>query len=367
MILLNPGPVNLSPGVRQALTAPDLCHREPEFAELQSSIRRRLLEVYHLLPAHWAAVLLTGSGTAAVEAMITSLIPRDGRLLVVENGAYGERMSNIARIHRIEHRALRRGWGDAIATRELVESLDKQPAISHVALVHHETTTGRLNRLAEIGALCRARGVDVLVDAVSSFGAEALDFEAWGIVACAATANKCLHGAPGVSFVVAQRSAIFAASQVPRTLYLDLATYCREQDSHGTPFTQSVPVFYALAQALKELADEEGGWRQRRRHYTELVRRVRQGLADLGIRPLLAEEESSVALSAYHLPEGLGYAELHDGLKERGFVIYAGQGEFARRIFRVSTLGAITREDIERFLLAFEEILNDAHARPPLA
>jgi 2-aminoethylphosphonate-pyruvate transaminase len=357
VILLNPGPVNLSPGVREALAGPDLCHREPEFSALQSSIRQALLGLYELDPKDWAPVLLTGSGTAAVEAMIASLVPARGRLLVLENGVYGERMSRIAQVHGIDLVRHQRRWGETLSMGELENLLEGDAEITHLAMVHHETTTGRLNRLDALGALCRDRGLGLLVDAVSSFGGEALEFENWGIAACAATANKCLHGVPGTAFVVMRRSAL--AGCAARSLYLDLASYCREQDRGGTPFTQSVQAFYALGQALRELA-EEGGWRSRHRRYRQLARQVREGLTAEGVRPLLAEEDSSVVLSAYHLPEGVGYDRLHDGLKERGFVIYAGQGGLAASIFRVSTMGAIGARDLDRFLTAFREVLHRA-------
>lgn len=354
VILLNPGPVKLSAAVRAALTGPDLCHREPEFAELQASIRRRLLAVYGLLPAAWAPVLLAGSGTAAVEAMVSSLTPAKAKLLVIENGVYGERLSRIAKAYNIAHEALSYVWGTPFSINDVEGALEQDSRISGIAVVHHETTTGRLNDLAALDELCRSRGVDLLVDAVSSFGAERLNFERSAIVGCAATANKCLHGAPGVSLVIARRDRLAAGAA--RTLYLDLANYCREQDARATPFTQPVHLFYALDRALEELS-EQGGWQLRRQRYRELALKVRAGLASLGVRPLLPEQDSSAVLAAYHLPEGMSYAALHDALKACGFVIYAGQGELARRIFRVAVMGAITDADIERFIDAIRTVM----------
>lgn len=355
MILLNPGPVVLSRRVRRALGGPDLCHREPEFAALQHTIRRGLLQVYDLDPSRYAAVLLTGSGTAAMEAMVASLVPDGGTLAVIENGVYGERLSKIADIHGIAHAVFRAGWGAAIDLESLAAWLRGAREVTHLAVVHHETTTGRLNPVAAIGALCRERGIGLLVDGVSSFGAEALDFDGWGIAACAATANKCLHGVPGTSFVIARREALSSPGVRPRTLYLDLDSYCRAQDAGGTPFTQSVQSFYALAEALAEF-HEEGGRPARQARYAALARQVRDGLKAMGIRPLLADGASSVVLHAYHLPDGIAYATLHDHLKARGFVIYSGQGGLAGTIFRVSTMGAIAAADMERFLAAFRAL-----------
>lgn len=356
MILLNPGPVNLSDRVRNALLKPDLCHREIEFTHLQTTIRNQLLKVYDLDGDRWAAVLLTGSGTAAVEAMLTSMVPVEGKLLVIENGVYGERLSHIARIHRIPLIRLKHDWGAEVDFSRLQNCLDENPDLTHLAVVHHETTTGRLNQLGPIASLCRDRGVKLLVDGVSSFGAEALAFEEWDICACAATANKCLHGVPGAAFVMVQRHAL-SDTNIKRTLYLDLATYCQAQDQGGTPFTQSVQTFYAFGEALAELADQ-GGWVGRQQHYRELANLVRQGLIANGIQPLLPDASSSVVLHAYHLPTGVSYEEFHDRLKAGGFIIYAGQGELARSIFRVSTMGAITHQDMENFLASVQGIVN---------
>jgi len=360
MILLNPGPVNLSEGVRNALTGEDLCHRESEFGDLQEIIRQGLLDAYGLVAPHWTAVLLTGSGTAAMEAMMSSLIPQDGKVLVIENGVYGERLATIARIHGIKQQSLKYAWGECFAPGDVEKALNEESAITHVAMVHHETTTGRLNDLAQVGELCRSRAIGLLVDTVSSFGAEELDFEGWGITACAGAANKCLHGVPGAAFVISRRAPLLAGAEGPRrTLYLDLANYCREQDKRSTPFTPSVQVFYGFAQALQEFSGQ-GGWSSRHERYRALAHNVRLGLGKLGIRPLLPEQASSVVLSAFRLPDAVSYTALHDALKARGFVIYAGQGELVRNIFRVSTMGAITGADIDQFLCAVEEVLREA-------
>lgn len=361
MILLNPGPVNLTTTVRAALTRPDLCHREAEFADLQDEIRRGLLDIYGLAPQTWAAVLLAGSGTAAVEAMLTSLLPHDGKLLIAENGVYGERFTTLARIHGIAHRHVTFPWGDKLDPTVIEHALKAESGMTHLAVVHHETTTGRLNDLAELGVLCAAHGVELLVDAVSSFGAEEVDFTRWNIAAAAATANKCLHGVPGLSLVIARRSALFA--DIPkRTLYFDLANHCRAQDRRSVVFTPPVQLCYALAQAVTELR-EQGGWRARGQQYRSLARSVRNGLLALGIQPLLAEHESSVALTAYHLPENIDYDTWHDELKACGFVIYAAQGYLAQRLFRISIMGEVTPYDIARLLLACRKIIT-AHTAP---
>ncbi len=344
-LLLNPGPVTLSERVRNSLLLPDLCHREPEFFDLQDEIRARLLQVHALDPSIWAAVLLTGSGTAAVEAMVSSLVPQDGQLLVLENGVYGERITRIAQIHRIDYETLAHDWTAAIDLDRLRGRLGQAPVITHVAVVHHETTTGRLNDLSAIAAVCAEFGVSLLVDAVSSFGAELLEF-APAITAIAATANKCLHGVPGAAFVILRRSALAAAPT--RSLYLDLAGWCREQDRRSTPFTPSVHAYYALREALREF-DDAGGLQARHRQYGQLADQAADGLQKLGILPLMPARDASVVLRAYRLP-ACGYARLHDELKAQGFIIYAGQGTLSRQLFRISTMGAVAAADVARLL-----------------
>jgi 2-aminoethylphosphonate-pyruvate transaminase len=356
MHLLNPGPVNLTERVRRSLLQPDLCHRESEFFDLQDEARERLLGTYELNPSSWCAVLMTASGTGAVESMVAALVPPAGRVLVVENGVYGERIAEICAQHHIAHERAAGDWmeaprPDAIAAR--LDGASPEARFSHLAIVHHETTTGRLNDLEPIAAICRARGVGMLVDAVSSFGAEALNFSDESLMAVAGTANKCLHGVPGIAFVIVRRAALARAAS--RAYYLDLGRLARLQDERGTPFTPAVHACYGLVEALREF-DEAGGRPARYRRYGALAERVRRGLADCGIEAVIPAEESSVVLRAYRLPEGVGYRALHDALKADGFVIYAGQGHLARTLFRISTMGEVTPEDIDRLLRCFTRL-----------
>jgi 2-aminoethylphosphonate-pyruvate transaminase len=355
-ILLNPGPVSLSEGVRKAATSADLCHREPEYFTLQDRVRSALLEVYGCDGGEWSSVLLGGSGTTALEAMMSSLLPRDARLLILENGVYGERISHIAGIHGIPHESLAHDWLDAIDFERVEQSL-AEGGFSHVAAVHHETTTGRLNDVTRLARLCEAHGVALLLDAVSSFGAEAIPFESPALMACAGTANKCLHGIPGLCFVISRRSALNDAPESPRSLCLHLPLWAKEQDRQSTPFTPAVNGVLALDRALDELA-AEGGWRARHAHYGQLAGQVGRTLSALGVRPMLAAGESSCVLTAYRLPDGRAYAEVHDGLKQRGFIIYAGQGRLASGMFRVSTMGDIGRYEIERLLAALTAVFS---------
>ena len=344
MILLNPGPVTLSNRVRNALSGPDLCHREEEFGLLQQSIRDKLLRVYNLSNENWAPVLLTGSGTAAVEAMLISCIPAEGKTLVIENGVYGERISEMLKSYAIHHDRHTNEWGANIDINSLRVMLSKKK-YSHAVLVHHETTTGRLNELSEISELCARYGTKLLVDAVSSFGAEAIPFENETIAACAATANKCLHGVPGTSFVLLRRS-LFKDTMAPRrSVYLDLFKYLKAQDGEGTPFTQSVQSFYALEEALKEFFDQ-GGRKSRYEIYKQRMAKISEVLNSLRIKPFLPSNVNSVVLRSFLLPSEKTYEEVHRSLKTQGFIIYAGQNQYRDKLFRISLMGDISNKDL---------------------
>jgi 2-aminoethylphosphonate-pyruvate transaminase len=357
VLLLNPGPVSLSERVRRSLLQPDLCHRESEFFDLQEEARTRLLSTYSLSALEWSAVLMTASGTAAVESMVAALVPQNGRLLIIENGVYGERIALICAQYSIAHERLigdRMQAPDFNAVAARLEAQSKSAAFTHVAIVHHETTTGRLNDVQKLANICRAHGAGLLVDAVSSFGVEAIDFANPTLVAVAATANKCLHGVPGAAFVIARRGALSAAAS--RTYYLDLGRLARLQDERNTPFTPAVHAYYALVEALREYA-ELGGRQARYQHYAALAERVRAGLATLGIKSVLPPHESSVVLRSYYLPVGMSYVRMHDALKAHGFVIYAGQGDLSKSLFRISTMGNLTTSDIDRLLECFARML----------
>jgi len=353
-ILLNPGPVSLSEGVRRAVTRVDLCHREPEYFELQDKVIRGLLDIYSCDPEQWTSVLIGGSGTSAMEAMMASLLPQDTRLLVLENGVYGERLSRIAKIYGIPNQPLKAAWGDAIDL-DALDNLLASGEYSHVAAVHHETTTGRLNPVNEIASLCTTHGIQLLLDAVSSFAAESIPFEEPSLQAIAATANKCLHGIPGLAMVLCRRDALEQDIE-PRSLSLHLPAWAEQQARQSTPFTPAVNAVLGLTQALEELA-RQGGWKARRSRYRKLATRVANTLGELGVHEWIAAEDSSCVLRSYHLPATLTYTELHDGLKQQGFIIYAGQGELAAKLFRISTMGEISDYDMARLEQALQIVI----------
>jgi 2-aminoethylphosphonate-pyruvate transaminase len=343
----------LSDGVRRAVTSVDLCHREPEFFELQDEIIRALVDIYQNDPGQWTAVLVGGSGTSAMEAMLVSLLPHDANVLVLENGVYGERLSRIANIYGIKNQALAANWGEAIDLPAVADIL-ASGGFTHLLAVHHETTTGRLNPVDEIASMCSDHGVKLLLDAVSSFGAESIPFDQDSLQGLAATANKCLHGIPGLAMVLCRREALQQDIE-PRSLSLNLTGWAEMQANQSTPFTPAVNAMLGLAQALREL-HKQGGWQARNLRYRKLAARVAETCQALGVEQWLPAEQSSCVLRSYHLPAGMTYNELHDGLKQHGFIIYAGQGELAEKLFRISTMGEISDYDMARLEQALQTV-----------
>lgn len=348
MILLNPGPVNVSPRVTAALARGDICHREPECAELLARIRDRLVRAF-APGGGFTAVLVSGSGTAAVEMAVASVLSPRGRLVVAANGVYGERIAAMAAAHGLAHTVVAGEWTrppDAAR----VEAALEAPDVEALAVVHHETTTGLRNPVAELGALARRHGKLFLVDAVSGLAGDPLDLDAVDLVA--GTGNKCIQALPGLAFVLVREEVLARLAAYPaRSLYLSLGTYAKSP----MPFTPAVQAAYALDEALAELLEE--GVEGRIARLAAAASLLRAGFARLGLEIVLPAALRSNTITSLRFPSGHAYSSLHDGLKARGFVIYEGQGWFAKEAFRVANMGALTTIDFERFLAALAEVL----------
>ena len=356
-ILLNPGPANTSQAVKDAMVTPDLCHREPEFFEVMRECRTRLAGLA-VGGDSFATVLFTGSGTAAVEATVGSVVPRARALRVVVNGVYGDRLVKIARAHGIPAISLAYDITTPVAARDVEGALRAHPEVSHVAVVHHETTTGLLNPVADVARATARAGRRLIVDAMSSLFGEPLDVAADGIDFVTASANKCLQGLPGVSFVLGRRTALDALrGQAARSVYLDLHGHYASQEVDNTPFTPAVQVLHAMREALAELARE--GVAARIRRYAENARVLREGMSALGFEILVPEGARSNILTTFRLLPGLAYDPLHDALKRRGYIIYAGQGDLRTYAFRVSNMGTLTPRDMEGVVAAFGDALRE--------
>lgn len=359
--LLNPGPVNTTAEVKSALVHRDVCHRDSNFSELMVSLTGKLRRIFRGSPDHTVCVV-TGSGTSAMECAISSVVPRDRKILVVDNGAFGERMLEIARLHEMDIVHLRYAWGDRVRAADVERAFENHPDIAVVAMVHHETSVGLLNPVREVGQVCRRMDALFLVDAVSSLGAEDLDVVRDNIDVCWGSANKCLHAISGVGFLcVSPRVWPAIESVKPRTYYLDLKRYRRYIDELAqTPFTPAVSGYFALEQAASEfLAD---GHRARLAMYRARNRRMRDGLAALGMAPLTRTGFESHSVTTCCVPAGIRFQDLYKRLKQRGYIVYACKDVLAERFMQVANMGDLPLSSIDEFLLATAEVIAELRA-----
>ncbi|MBM4120249.1 MAG: aminotransferase class V-fold PLP-dependent enzyme [Nitrospira sp.] len=363
MILLNPGPVNVTERVRKALHKPDICHREPECAELLQGIRHKLLKAF--VPgaeSEYTAVLLTSSGTAAVEAAALSSLPHGKRMLVINNGVYGERISSMIGVHRLGVAELKMDWTKRPDPEQLRLALRQHQEVHVVAMVHHETTTGLINPIKEIAEVVDSQNRAFLVDSVSGLAGEALDIAGSKLYMVAGTAGKCIQGFPGMSFVLIRKGFMERMKGYPmRSWYLHLPHYYEDNQAAAIPFTPAVQVAYAFNEALDELLEE--GVATRIQRYKKVSAKIRERMKALGVKPLLPANHQSNTITCFHLPEGLAYQTLHDRLKEQGYVIYAGQGKLESKVFRIANMGALSVQDVDGFLAAFQKVLETSTIR----
>ncbi len=355
-ILLCPGPVNLTNHVRAALSGPEMCHREPEFSHLLQTVRAKLVHALGL-DQRTTAVLIGGSGTAGLEAAVLSSVEAGKRVLVINNGVYGSRIVQVARVHQIPCVEIRSPLTERPDLGRLTAALKRDSQISTVAMVHHETSTGMLNPVEEVGALVKKFHRRFLVDAISSLGAEALDLTKHHIGLCVGSAGKCLHGPPGLSFVLLSEEEVgrIAKSRSPRSFYLDLGLHLRSQEAGNPPFTPAVPLIAAFHAAMDELIREK--LKVRIARYRQRAEFLRQGFRKLRLGFLLEEKLLSNTLTSLWLPKGKSYGQLHDGLKKAGYIIYAGQSELKDKILRVAHMGQLFQADLKGFLQALKGVI----------
>jgi 2-aminoethylphosphonate-pyruvate transaminase len=355
LTLLCPGPVGTSARVKAALANADIAHRDRAFVDVLSRLTARLRRVA-AAPDH-DVLVLGGGATAATEAALATFVGSDERLLVVSNGAFGERIAEMAQCLRMPMSHLRYDWGEPIVLEQLQGMLDGDPRIRAVAMVHHETSVGRLNPVNEVGRLLAPRHLRYLVDVVSSLGAEEFDMVRSRASLVIGSANKCLHGVAGASFVITRPELWNETEHVrPRSMYLDLRRYRRAQRENGqTPFTPSVPAIVALEEALHELEDQ-GGVPARRATYQALHTRLRAGLIGLGFKLRFDGPGGASSLAVAQLPSGISYDSFYQDLRQRGFLVYRGKGPVSHDCFLVANMGDIRLETVDRFLETVADI-----------
>ncbi len=363
-LLFTPGPLTTSATVKEAMLR-DLGSRDREFIGVVRAIRERLLAIGGA--AHggdYECVLMQGSGTFAIESVISSAIPHNSRLLVLVNGAYGRRIVEMARIHAIEIDVLETPENQKISPRAVAEHLAAAAGITHVAVIHCETTTGIVNPVEEIGAVVAGAGAVFIVDAMSSFGAIPIDLNKGRIDFLISSANKCIEGVPGFGFVLARREALLGAKGQARTLSLDLHAQWAGLERDGQfRFTPPTHALLAYHQALME-HEAEGGVSGRAARYARNHEILAEGMAALGFEPYLSREDQSYIITTYRYPAAswFSFQELYSRLSELGFVIYPGKLS-QEACFRIGTIGQLCAKDIENLLAAIHGVIGQMKQR----
>jgi len=360
--LFTPGPLTTSQTVKQAMLR-DLGSRDIEFIGVVQDIRNELLNVAGVTQSGgYECVLVQGSGTFGIEAVMTCAIPRTGKWLIVINGAYGQRMQKIAEVHGIPTAILSYDEDQHICAADVDRVLSNDPSISAVAIVHCETTTGIMNPIEEVGAVVRKHNRIYFVDSMSAFGAAQFDFQACEIDYLVSSANKCIEGVPGFSFCIARRSALEQTAGWSRTLSLDLYEQWRGLEKSGQfRFTPPTHTMLAFRQAIEELK-MEGGVPGREKRYQANCAALLEGMRSLGFEEYLSIEKQGHIITSFLFPNerNFNFETFYEKLNDRGFVIYPGKVSNAN-CFRIGNIGRIFKSDVEALVLAIEIVLKEMH------
>lgn len=355
-VLLNPGPATTTDTVKMAQVVPDICPREKEFAGMMKTLRSDLLRVVHAPASKYTSVLFCGSGTINIDICLNSLLPEGKKVLVVNNGAYSSRAVEICQYYGLPHIDLKSSVFEQPDLNIVKQTLDENPDIALVYTTHHETGTGVLNPIREIGALAHQHGAIFVVDTTSSLGMIPLDVEQDNIDFCMASAQKGLMAMTGLSFIIGNEAEIRKSKDYPKrsyycNLYLQYDFFERTGEMHFTPPVQTI---YATMQALKEYF-EVGEAEKFARHH-RVIEAIHQGLADMGLREVIRRDIQSglVASVLYPNDENWDFERVHDYCYEHGFTIYPGKIS-TTNTFRLCALGTIDSPDIEAFFKVLRE------------
>ena len=345
-LLFTPGPLTTAFAVKEAALK-DLGSRDPEFIQVIGEIRHELVRLAGANVKAYDAVIIQGSGTYGIESVISSAIPVSGVLLNIVNGAYGRRISQIARVHSVRLMELLYDENQTPDLNEIEFALSKHPEISHVAIVHGETTTGLINPVEKTGGIARKYGKSLIVDAMSTFGAYDIDIVKNKINYLVSSSNKCIEGIPGFSFVVADIDSIKACKGQARTLSLDLYDQWAGLISNGQfRFTPPVQTILAFQQALYEL-EKEGGIKARGERYLLNNKILVERMMGMGFRLYLPDAIRGFVITSFLYPDvpGFSFIEFYRRLNEKGFVIYPGKLSKVD-CFRIGNIGQLYPEDI---------------------
>ena len=358
-VLLNPGPATTTATVKAAQIVPDICPREVEFGNVMRSVADDLVRIVHGDPVQYTSVLFCGSGTVCIDASLSSFLPGDGaKALIVNNGAYSSRAVEVCEFYGMPHINMSLPIDQPVDVAAVEQALVENPDVKLVYTTHHETGTGVLNPIAEIGAVAHAHGAVFVVDTTSSLAMVPIDIAACNVDACMASAQKGIQGMTGLSFIIARKQLVEASADYPkRSYYCNVfAQYDYFEKTGQMHFTPPVQVIYAARQALDEYfaEGEQAKWER----HKAMAERIHAGLAKLGLKEAIAREYQSNLVVSIEYPDdpSWSFAGVHDYCYERGFTIYPGKISNLNT-FRICTLGAITPEDIDAFFVVLEEAM----------
>ena len=352
--LLTPGPLTTTHTVKSVMMF-DHCTWDDDYKQITLEIRKGLLKLAHASEEEYTVVLMQGSGTFGVESVLSSVVGKDEKLLIITNGAYGERMVDIAQYSEINHVVYSEDYDKVPSAEKVADILAKDPSITHVTMVHGETTSGILNDIESVAKVVKAQGKVFIVDAMSSFGGIDIDVAGLKIDFIISSANKCIQGVPGFSFIICNRASLMASKGKARSLSLDLYGQWETMDKDGKwRFTSPTHVVLAFEQAMKEL-EVEGGIPARAKRYRENNELLIKKMREMGIRPYIDNEHQGPIITTFYYPENHNFSfnEMYTYIKERGYAIYPGKVTSAET-FRIGNIGEIYKEDIEKLCEIFK-------------
>ncbi len=356
-LLLTPGPLSTSQTVREAMLQ-DWCTWDKDYNEgIVTPIRKGLLAIAGLDGDEYTSVLLQGSGTYCVEATIGAAVRPEDKLLILANGAYGKRMAQIADYYHINYVLVSLHETELVTGEVARRALEEHPGITHLSMVHSETTTGLLNPIEEVAEVIKGRGITFIVDAMSSFGGVPIDVKGLGIDFLVSSANKCIQGVPGFGFILAPKDKLMATKGNARSLSLDIYAQWEAMEKGGGKwrFTSPTHVVHAFYQAMKEL-NEEGGITARYKRYQENHQILVEGMRRLGFKTLLPDDAQGPIITSFLYPSAdFDFTSFYARLKEKGFVIYPGKISDADT-FRIGNIGDIFPKDMEALIQSIKEI-----------
>jgi 2-aminoethylphosphonate-pyruvate transaminase len=352
------GPVNVSDSVKQAMFYPEIGHRESEFSDLFLDIQKKLIKVYGANEKNYTTYVVGGSGTAAMESVISSTVHDNRKMLIISNGAFGERWEEICNIYNIGLNVIKYPWGEKINLQDIENKLMRDASIETVCLVFMETSTGMVNPVKDVGTICKNYGKIFVVDAVSGLCGDPLSVKESNIDFCVSNTNKGLAGLPAISFVCAKNSAIEKIKNIPpRNYYLNLMKHIKYAKNAQTPTTPIIPMFYMLQTTLDEIFKE--GVDKRIQRFKDNSSHLRAELLKLGFKFQLNESDMSNVMTNVLLPNNYEYEEIHTALKNAGYIIYPGKGPLEDKVIHVANVGTLNKQDVDDFCQEISRIIRN--------